>query len=675
VDTFDKEYRRLAAKLKLVLPGEDVDNDQMRDRVKDWLNDSENGRWLMVIDNADSHDVFFAVDELDTGVGIANALPWHRPGDAMILYTSRHADIGQKLADFNTLRLEPLSSEDSEELLRNLSGSTVSADLSQEQARRLLEALEYLPLSISHAAGWLRKKRSTVDEYLAFLEQSDDSLLDILSQDMAVGPMDRRHQSAPKSVVKAWLVTFNLLEKHDPAAANLFCLAACLDRHSISLDNFEKAIDVQAPRGWRIGKIMDLPFPVTQADLLSAVGELEDLALLRRGVGDQSFSMHRYVQAITINQLEQREILKSYYSLAFQSVLHMEEQVALLRYTYRHTYPKEANERERQALQNMARTLYFLRCLAYQLSDKVEPKQRWAILLSGFLPFESFYERAAMYHRRNDHRLSRRFGFGPIESERAYRQMETWRSLEKEARSSHLGMIFSAERLLRDIYDYICYLDPDHQFWNVLTDELAAKYAVAVLLSTSLDASIKACQAMSSMDQVISKVEEGVQTSLEITRTLMDVIPWQKGRSFNDKRLFILFRSFMTSARFLEDKESVKHLLDSPWFQKMSKICIDLLASFGLSMGPIVRDIINFLLMIEDTHRLPVSIYAKMLRKRQADNAPQDEIETIKRLFSNVLQITAKRERQLRATGYYYATTSLVKHAAICDTCDRVSFH
>ncbi|KAI7225144.1 hypothetical protein KC330_g9186 [Hortaea werneckii] len=331
VDTFDKEYRRLAVKLKLVLPGEDVDNDQMRDRVKDWLNDSENGRWLMVIDNADSHEVVFAVDELDTGVGIANALPWHRPGDAMILYTSRHADIGQKLADFNTLRLEPLSSEDSEELLRNLSGSTVSADLSQEQARRLLEALEYLPLSISHAAGWLRKKRSTVDEYLAFLEQSDDSLLEILSQDMAVGRMDRRHQSAPKSVVKAWLVTFNLLEKHDPAAANLFCLAACLDRHSISLDNFEKAIDVQAPRGWRIGKIMDLPFPVTQADLLSAVGELEDLALLRRGVGDRSFSMHRYVQAITINQLEQREILKSYYSLALQSVLHMEEQVALLR--------------------------------------------------------------------------------------------------------------------------------------------------------------------------------------------------------------------------------------------------------------------------------------------------------------------------------------------------------
>jgi hypothetical protein len=209
----------------------------------------------------------------------------------------------------------------------------------------------------------------------------------------------------------------------------------------------------------------------------------------------------------------------------------------------------------------------------------------------------------------------------------------------------------------------------------VLTDELAAKYAFAVLLSTSLDASIQACQSMSAMKQVISKVEEGVQTSLKITRTLMDVIPWQKGRGFNDKRHFILFKSFMTSARFLEDKESVQNLLESPRFQKMSRVCVSFLAFAGISAEPIVQDIINFLLMIEDTHRVLVSSYIEMLRKRQAENAPQDEIDGIKKVVSHFLQATVKRERQLRATEYYYATTSLVKHAAVCDACEQVSFH
>jgi len=177
------------------------------------------------------------------------------------------------------------------------------------------------------------------------------------------------------------------------------------------------------------------------------------------------------------------------------------------------------------------------------------------------------------------------------------------------------------------------------------------------------------------MNQVISKVEEGVRTSLKITRTLMEVVPWQKGRGFNDKRLFILFRSFMTSARFLEDKESVQNLLESPRFQQMSKVCVDFLAVAGISREPIVQDIINFLLMIEDTHRLLVSSYTKMLRKWQADNAPQHEIDGIKKVVSHFLQATVKRERQLRATKYYYATTSLVKHAAVCDSCDRVSVH
>ena len=43
--------------------------------VYDWLGDERNGRWLMVIDNADDDEVFFAADEDSVGIAQKSAIP------------------------------------------------------------------------------------------------------------------------------------------------------------------------------------------------------------------------------------------------------------------------------------------------------------------------------------------------------------------------------------------------------------------------------------------------------------------------------------------------------------------------------------------------------------------------------------------------------------------------
>lgn len=58
---FEQAYRDIAAKVEL--PGRDDPKVDTLQLVYDWFCDERNGRWLMVIDNADDDEVFFAADE------------------------------------------------------------------------------------------------------------------------------------------------------------------------------------------------------------------------------------------------------------------------------------------------------------------------------------------------------------------------------------------------------------------------------------------------------------------------------------------------------------------------------------------------------------------------------------------------------------------------------------
>lgn len=260
----------------------------MRDGVKDWLED--NSDWLMVIDNADTYSDFFGTADGEVYDTIRDALPLPRPGSAMILYTSRHARIGEELTEHHHLHIDNLSTNDSKSLL----GKKLGTPISDEHAFALLEALEYLPMSIAHAAAYLKFTKISNQQYISRVG-NDADLLDLLgSHHVHVG---RRDGKAPRSVVKVILTTLDLLALHNEHAAHLLYLMACLDRQNIPAAIPSLAIgDRTASRRRSLG----IELPKSQAELESAIGELESLALISRRVGGHAFTLHRLVH-VTIN--------------------------------------------------------------------------------------------------------------------------------------------------------------------------------------------------------------------------------------------------------------------------------------------------------------------------------------------------------------------------------------
>lgn len=285
VQTFDAAYAELARKLRLPCSSPGSNKDDVRDGVKDWLEDNSN--WLMIIDNADTYGDFFGTADGEAYNTIRDALPLPRPGSAMILYTSRHARIGDELTEHHHLHINNLSANESKSLLIKKLGTSIS----DEHASALLEALEYLPMSIAHAAAYLKFTQISIQQYLSRVG-NDADLLDLLgSHHVHVG---RRDGKAPRSVVKVIQTTLDLLVLHNEHAANLLYLMACLDRQGIPVAITSLAID----KGTAVQrKKLAIELPTSKAELDSAIGELESLALITRRVEGQSFTLHRLVHA------------------------------------------------------------------------------------------------------------------------------------------------------------------------------------------------------------------------------------------------------------------------------------------------------------------------------------------------------------------------------------------
>lgn len=270
--------------------------------MKDWLD--ENSDWLMVIDNADTYDDFFGhADSRDDP--IRDLLPLPRPGTAMILYTSRHAKIGDELTQAHCLPLGNLSVADSKALLCSKLGSSVN----DEAALELLDALEFLPMSIAHAAAYLKFTKVSVHEYIERL-QKDEGLLELLdTDDVNVG---RRESKAPKSVVQALSVTLDLLLNHNKRAAHLFYIMTCLDRQSI----YDAVIGIAAniKISFEVVDACDSPIqlPASSTELEIALGELVALALIERRLDQQCFVVHRLVQATTTRYMSRASNLGIY---------------------------------------------------------------------------------------------------------------------------------------------------------------------------------------------------------------------------------------------------------------------------------------------------------------------------------------------------------------------------
>ncbi|KAF2194645.1 TPR domain protein [Zopfia rhizophila CBS 207.26] len=289
---FEEGYRKIAERAKL--PGWDQPDADILNPVYSWLCDETNGRWLMIIDNADDPGVFTCRSNRRKGIkdevasrtapALLDSLPQSPNGS--ILITSRSRDGAFRLTGnyADIIRVRPMDQAHALTLLRNkLEGS-----FEQDDATALVEALNYIPLTITQAAAYIsqRAPRATVLRYLQELRRGDRDRAKLLQMDIGDS---RRDGTASNSIIATWQISFEHIRRARPSATRLLSLMSLFDRQGIP----ESLLDGRYQEGSH-----------ASADFEDDLNTLTSFSLVATDIDGHHFEMHRLVQFSTRKWLE-----------------------------------------------------------------------------------------------------------------------------------------------------------------------------------------------------------------------------------------------------------------------------------------------------------------------------------------------------------------------------------
>jgi len=225
------------------------------------------GRWLLIFDNADDPE------------DLRSYLPG---GSGHVLITSRNQTWSKFAAP---LEIDVFTREESlEHLRRRVSG------LSAADADRVAAELGDLPLAIEQAGAWLQETGMMVDEYVERLSQQPAHVL-------ALGDTPPTY---PTQVVATWNVSIQRLRERSPAAVRLLQLLAFFAAEPVSLSMLygDETVRCLVPYDDSLReKIM----------IGRLVKELNRFALAKVDQRDNSVQVHRLVQAVLRDQMDEIE--------------------------------------------------------------------------------------------------------------------------------------------------------------------------------------------------------------------------------------------------------------------------------------------------------------------------------------------------------------------------------
>ncbi|KAI1041091.1 hypothetical protein LB505_005896 [Fusarium chuoi] len=221
---FEEAYRAIAERMKL--PKRDEPSTDILALVRDWLQNNESGRWLMIIDNADDIKLFYPKGT-DERV-LASFLP--KCNNGTILVTSRSLDVAERLTGShkNIFQVSTMDEAQGLHLIRN----KLTANFENDAAVKLLQALDYIPLAITQAAAYINRRapRESVESYLEAFQESDQKRNSLLEIDL--GDL-RRDETVSNSVITTWQVTFEKIRQERPSAADLLSFMSLFDHKGI----------------------------------------------------------------------------------------------------------------------------------------------------------------------------------------------------------------------------------------------------------------------------------------------------------------------------------------------------------------------------------------------------------------------------------------------------------
>ena len=153
----EQGYREIAEQVKI--PGRGNPKADIFRLVDKWLRDEKNGKWALVLDNADEATVLFETcvtgqkaQASGSSGGFMQSLLAYLPQsrNASILITSRTKSVALRLAEeSDIIPVEPMDDTHARALLEKKLGESIDRDDTSE----LAVALEFMPLAIVQAAA------------------------------------------------------------------------------------------------------------------------------------------------------------------------------------------------------------------------------------------------------------------------------------------------------------------------------------------------------------------------------------------------------------------------------------------------------------------------------------------------------------------------------------------
>ncbi|KAF2094372.1 hypothetical protein NA57DRAFT_11860, partial [Rhizodiscina lignyota] len=225
---FEDSYRTIASRLGLVSSSK-ADDDQSLSLVHRWLSDEFNGPWYMIIDNADDNAAFTWESENSDGPALLSFVPFVPHGHVLVTSRNNSAAVAIVGSHKEVVKVAPMNPDSATMLLEKKLAYTAEEE---NDLRRLVEALECMPLAIVQAAAYINRMapRMTLQRYLgAFSDQAKvDSLLSSEFVDLR-----RDRTSTSNAVVKTLQLSFEQINRDAPSAANLLCMMSLFDRQAI----------------------------------------------------------------------------------------------------------------------------------------------------------------------------------------------------------------------------------------------------------------------------------------------------------------------------------------------------------------------------------------------------------------------------------------------------------
>jgi tetratricopeptide (TPR) repeat protein len=234
---FEEAYKNIADRLEL--PGRQDTTSNVLQLVYNWLCSSST-RWIIILDNADDWSVFYPRKEhghdttpsasaKNRPVALAKFLPQSQNGSVLI--TSRSMDVATKLTNGDTdiIKIRTMDEGQAVQLLQN---KLSNPPTERTELAQLVLALNYMPLAISQAAGYINRRapRASVPKYLKELGMSDRKREYLLSESASQLHLD---EYASSSVLTTWQISFEHIRQERPSAAKLLSFMSFFNAQEI----------------------------------------------------------------------------------------------------------------------------------------------------------------------------------------------------------------------------------------------------------------------------------------------------------------------------------------------------------------------------------------------------------------------------------------------------------